>query len=600
MPAIISEKFRIFNAKQFIESFSEGTPSGSGGDTSIDRTRMYFFIGASSPWKAYMEIYGQNTTPFAVGQTITVGTFIGVISEVYPYALYFSSATGIPTAAGSLTASNPANGATAKVGLYRAADENNAPNVLDNQKEKFANYRDIIALKRITDTDVKPVISRKNYNISSYPNFDMWRPDYSDINPALTGAFSLSNTRHIIMNSKYEVFMCIYNGAGVDGSNNIVKGVDMQSNYVPQVGVDGSGNIGKYVQPFGQAITASGGIFMEVNSSGSVVGGGYMWKHLYTIPTSDVIKFVSTDFIPVVYDTLVQGAAAKNGTIEVAVVKDRGSNLPAEFFAPVIGDGTITAVVKVTASSGSITSVRVVNGTAAGLSSTYTNTGYTWGEVYLKNPVYTGWTPTGGSPEGGFTGVISNSSFTGKIDIIIPPQGGYGFDVLSDTNAKRAMVNVRLDGYDGLDFLTDNEFRRIGIIQDPLTPGGAYLTSSTASGLSSFTTTGTGSFTLDETITQSSSGAKGTVVAYNSTTGTVYYYQSPEFHRHTDYKIYPFTSSGGAVVGQSSNVSRTILASSLVGPEIKVNSGEMIYVENRKSITRGTDQIEDIKLVVEF
>lgn len=599
MPAIISEKFRIFNAKQFIESFSEGTPSGSGGDTSIDRTRMYFFIGASRPWKAYMEIYGQNTTPFEAGQTITVGTFIGVISEVYPYALYFSSASGIPTAAGSLTANNPANGATAKVGLYRSADENNAPNVLDNQKEKFANYRDIIALKRITDTDVKPVISRKNYNISSYPNFDMWRPDYSDINPALTGAFSLSNTRHIIMNSKYEVFMCIYNGSGVDGSNNIVKGVNMQSNYVPQVGVDGSGNIGKYVQPFGQAITASGGIFMEVNSSGSVVGGGYMWKHLYTIPTSDVIKFVSTDFIPVVYDTLVQGAAAKDGTIEVAVVKDAGSGLPAAFWAPVIGDGTIQAVVYVTTTSGSITSVKVVNGTAAGLSSPYTNTGYTWGEVYLKHGyMYSGYTAASNTLGTAISSGYSNAA--GKIDIIIPPQGGYGFDVLSDTNAKRAMVNVRLDGYDGLDFLTDNEFRRIGIIQDPLTPGGAYLTSSTASGLSSFTTTGTGSFTLDETITQSSSGAKGTVVAYNSTTGTVYYYQSPEFHRHTDYKIYPFTSSGGAVVGQSSNVSRTISASSLVGHEIKVNSGEMIYVENRKSITRGTDQIEDIKLVVEF
>lgn len=597
MPAIISEKFRIFNAKQFIESFSEGTPSGSGGDTSIDRTRMYFFIGASRPWKAYMEIYGQNATAFAVNQTVTVGTFSGVISEVYPYALYFSSATGIPTAAGSLTASNPANGATAKVGLYRAADENNAPNVLDNQKEKFANYRDIIALKRITDTDVKPVISRKNHNISLYPNFDMWRPDYSDINTALNGASSLANTRHIIMNSKYEVFMCIYNGAGVDGSNNIVKGVNMQSNYVPQVGVDGSGNIGKYVPPSGQAITASGGIFMEVNSSGSVVGGGYMWKHLYTIQTSDVIKFVSTDFIPVVYDTLVQGAAAKDGTIEVAVLKDRGSGLPTSFYAPVIGDGTIQAVVYVTTSSGSITSVKVMNGTAAGLSSTYTNTGYTWGEVYLKHGyMYSGYTAATNT----LTGVINTgyASATGKIDIIIPPQGGYGFDVLSDTNAKRAMVNVRLDGYDGLDFLTDNEFRRIGIIQDPLTPGGAYLTSSTASGLSSFTTTGSGSFMLDETIYQSSSNAYGTVVAYDSTTGTVYYYQSPEFHRHTDNKVYAFTS-GSTVLGQSSLVSRTI-STAPVGPEIKVNSGEMIYVENRKSITRGTDQIEDIKLVVEF
>jgi hypothetical protein len=585
--AIISEKFRIFNVKQFVESFSEGAS-----DSSADRTRMYFFVGAPRPWRAYMEIYWQGTTAFVANQGITVGTFSGTISEVTPYALYFSSASGTPTAGGSLVASNPANGATAKVGLYRSADENNPPNIFDNQKEKFANYRDITALKRITDTDVKPVIARTNFNPVAYSNYDMWRPDYSEINTSSTNASSLASTKHITMNSKYEVFMCIYNGA-----NGATKGVAPQTTYVPQVGVDGSGNTGKYVPPVGQAITASGGIFMEVNSSGVTQGGGYMWKHLYTISTSDVLKFVSTDFIPVVNDALVQGAAAKDGTIEVAVVRDAGSGLPAAFYAPVIGDGTIQAVVYVTTTSGSITSVKVMNGAAAGLASNYTNTGYTWGEVYLKhNFMYQSYTPSTNTLGTAYT--TGYSSATGKIDVIIPPQGGYGFDVISDTNAKRAMINVRLDGYDGSDFLANNEFRRIGIIQDPLTPGGTYLTSSTASGLSSFTTTGTGSFTLDETISQAATNALGTVVSYDSTTGVVYYYQSPEFHRHTDNKVYAFVS-GSTVLGQSSQVSRTMSTAPVV-PEVKVNSGEMIYAENRRSITRGLDQIEDIKLVVEF
>ena len=35
-------------------------------------------------------------------------------------------------------------------------------------------------------------------------------------------------------------------------------------------------------------------------------------------------------------------------------------------------------------------------------------------------------------------------------------------------------------------------------------------------------------------------------------------------------------------------------------PEIKKNSGSIIYVENRKAVNRSTDQTEDIKLVVEF
>ena len=35
-------------------------------------------------------------------------------------------------------------------------------------------------------------------------------------------------------------------------------------------------------------------------------------------------------------------------------------------------------------------------------------------------------------------------------------------------------------------------------------------------------------------------------------------------------------------------------------PEIKKNSGNIIYVENRKAVNRSNDQIEDIKLVIEF
>jgi hypothetical protein len=41
-------------------------------------------------------------------------------------------------------------------------------------------------------------------------------------------------------------------------------------------------------------------------------------------------------------------------------------------------------------------------------------------------------------------------------------------------------------------------------------------------------------------------------------------------------------------------------AAGLANPEIENNSGEIIYVENRRLITRAPDQIEDIKLVIEF
>ena len=70
MAAIISDKFRIFNATQFLESLSE--PVG-GSDTSAERTRMYFFVGRPQRWDAYLEVFNKNATDFVAGNEVYVG-----------------------------------------------------------------------------------------------------------------------------------------------------------------------------------------------------------------------------------------------------------------------------------------------------------------------------------------------------------------------------------------------------------------------------------------------------------------------------------------------------------------------------------------------
>ena len=35
-------------------------------------------------------------------------------------------------------------------------------------------------------------------------------------------------------------------------------------------------------------------------------------------------------------------------------------------------------------------------------------------------------------------------------------------------------------------------------------------------------------------------------------------------------------------------------------PEIESNSGDVVYIDNRRSISRANDQVEDIKIVIEF
>ena len=60
------------------------------------------------------------------------------------------------------------------------------------------------------------------------------------------------------------------------------------------------------------------------------------------------------------------------------------------------------------------------------------------------------------------------------------------------------------------------------------------------------------------------------------------------------------TASGNVDTGYNSTLLGVTFSSGLAAPEIENNSGDVIYVENRRLITRAPDQIEDIKLVIEF
>ena len=83
-------------------------------------------------------------------------------------------------------------------------------------------------------------------------------------------------------------------------------------------------------------------------------------------------------------------------------------------------------------------------------------------------------------------------------------------------------------------------------------------------------------------------------------------------------KVHAFAADATvAIVGATSTASGTVdTATGTVGtpvvvtdisfveglsnPEIEPNSGDIVYIENRRQITRAPDQIEDIKLVIEF
>jgi hypothetical protein len=590
MAAIISEKFRIFNAKQFLESLSEGT-----GDADATRSRMYFFVGRPQPWKTYLEIYGVSSTNFTVGETVTAsGGFTGVVSEVYPNSLLLTGVSPTATIAVGTTVTGGTSTATAKSGTYRfATEEIPAPLAdFDNQEEKFDLYDEMIAYKRINAANARHVIRRVNWLTGI--KYDMWKPDYNTQNPTATGQASLSSSdaKYAVLNqTTYEVFACVFNGT----SSGNPTGVN--STYIPTT------------TPTAGEGTFASGIYTEPS-------GNYIWKYMYTIPTDDVIKFLSSDFMPVVLNAGVQTGAV-DGAIGAVILKDPGANLPtsATLYAAIIGDGTGGKVAITTTGGGLISGVTV---NAAG-------SGYTYGNVILKNGfLFTNTTLTSAASVG--------ATAKGSVEVVIPPQGGYGADPVIELNSKRVMTNIRLTYAEGSgDFPVDNDFRRIGILQDPLVFGSSsFFAADTGSALNAVKiTAATSQYIVDEEITQTIAGvvSKGKVVSWvldsaSTTAGVLKYIQIPANHAHNG-AVVPFKATAATpIVGANSGASGTVQVAftgtllgstfaqgvdssnpsngGLANPEVKNNSGELIYIENRRLITRAPDQIEDIKLVIEF
>lgn len=623
MAAIISEKFRIFNAKQFLESFSEGSTLTE--ETSSDRTKSYFFVGRPQKWNAYLEIYsasggfqvGEQIYVTGPGVTLQTSTFRAQVEEVHENSLLLSSVFPSTASAPALGASIVGNtsGATAKTAVYRYATDEIPQRPADNQEEVTAIWDDIVALKRITSEFVRPVIRRFNWNPTVNSKFDMWKPDYSyakaaDVLPGngATGAQNIANARIYVMNDNYEVFKCLYNGTSI--ANPTGTTVSLQPK--------------RTVAPSGEGTYDSQtGIFTEYPT---VPSNGYVWKYMYTIPTNDVIRFVSTDFIPIVEDQSVKTlASTQDGAVTTILIRDTGSNLPPStvLYAGIVGDGTGGRVRISTTAQGTIEDAYLCD--SGGQRVNITGSGFKYASIPLKqNYLYT-------NPSLATFATISSNA-TGWIEPIISFQGGHGSDPVLELSAKRVMANIRLTYAEGSgDFPVDNDFRRIGILVNPKLPAPSteFATVDTLNGLYALKLSNvTTAFVPDEVVSQEVQAGKfayGTVVSWvwdevpvgqTPTSGVLKYFQSVDYH--TDLGVVrPFVSDAAKEVtgslslatGDVNTTFDTSVGQPLLGltfedglarPDVAKYTGDVIYVENRRLITRAPDQIEDIKLVIEF
>ena len=294
-----------------------------------------------------------------------------------------------------------------------------------------------------------------------------------------------------------------------------------------------------------------------VSTSPFTTADGYIWKYMYSVSTAKALKFLTNEYIPV--QTLASDdgsdqwdvqAAAIDGGIHVVNVTAGGSAYGSAPAVTITGDGT-GATANSTITAGVVTAVTITN----------PGSGYTRAQVAFASGAATA------------TAVIS-------------PKGGHGSNAVEELGGKYIMLNVRLDGNESNTFSTANEFRQVGIVRDPYLYG-----TSTRAVASSFRqsfkyelSSISGTFTLDETITS------------GSNTASVVEFTTPNLFTTLPVNL-PFANTA-SVSGGTSSASGTIAA--ITTPGLQPYSGDIIYVENRVPISRAADQIEDVKLIIQF
>ena len=214
----------------------------------------------------------------------------------------------------------------------------------------------------------------------------------------------------------------------------------------------------------------------------------------------------------------------------------------------------------------------------------------------------------------------SVTNISGTIKAIISPPDGHGSDTSLELGGYRVMINKSLEFLDGSgDIPVDSQFRRYGLISDPVVAGATtdlIDPTVTACKAIKFASSTTDTYTAGEIITQATTGAKGRVIHWDTVNKVLRYYQNEYIDQtQAGTNTYQEVAFPGAIAGATSNtvltpdvshgtassgIAASLWTSGYAGSEVKKHSGTVIYTENRKAVNRSNDQIEDIKLVVEF
>jgi hypothetical protein len=418
-----------------------------------------------------------------------------------------------------------------------------------------------------------------------------------------------------VRNSRDQVFKCLFNNARAN------------STIEPTISIDGQLPENPFI------LTAD----------------GYKWKYLYTIPAGLKQKFFTNKWMPVSNDAVVVESAT-SGRIDIIKVLWGGSgylNAGNSNAAPILeitGADGLGANIVATVSSGIITAVTILNG----------GNNYTTGVVTFKPAAeQLGFVTIGGTVNVSSATVSANisnvsmQSFTGNIfvndivtvnsesrnvisvvsgtqltvnsaftypansqimtvtrsnavfDISFSPNGGHGADPQEELGTHSLMVSVELDDTENetipmSDSTNTFDFNQVGIVVDPLVANGAFTANQSNYRVTTrleVSDPGLTNFSDDETVYVGTSLSSATAVA------NVAHWDPGDNYLYIN-NISGTFESKQIVKGVTSGASVPIL--SISNSQIKLFSGELIYMENRSNIIRKDNQIDQVKIVLSF
>ena len=564
-------------------------------------------------------------------------------------------------------------------------------------------HDEMIYLKKLSISNCVNVIRlhrwQENRRYQEYDN----QADLSDLLTKRT----ISTNEYLpfyVVTDDYRVYKCISNGSSPSNPY----------------------GVSSMIEPTTTAFTAGSGDLYQPLSD------GYIWKYIYTLKPLDASEFLTTDWFPI--RTLAEDDSTDNwdiitnavsGGVYNVKVTSQGSGytniLPASDTLPnnsegflytgsgasiiinlgqshsTVNDaykdcqlytksntGVIQEVVTITAYNGSsrelTLSGSVTGGLRAYISPKVTFTGDGSGLVAVArmssnavNKIQI-FTPGSGYTEctasfvgGGGSGALAR--------VIISPNGGHGSDPVVELGGFNLLNKVKFEGDEGGVIVSSNEYRKIGILVNPLVQGSIKQAQARATGmttsqikLNSAESTSTvtagkkiyiykgkgkgqlrvissytdgGSTQKEATVTvafdilpdaTSEYGFVATdtilnqcaVISYNSIGSTI----TP------DSVIYEGTVSAETAIGnvvQHDTVNKKVYVTNLgkttgaatfpyftgstgvqvtggpsftptgaTGPSVAKNTGSVIYMENRTPLSRYTEQIEDIRVIIQF